>query len=66
MKKDDILYKIRKIGELVGERSVFRIGVDSKNGRIDLLSIDVCDKISMKEIAKIPNDELLEAPDYIG
>lgn len=64
MKKKDIVYKIRKIGELMGERSVFRIGVDTKNDRIDLLSVEVC--ILEKVGGKNAIIELPEEPDYIG
>ena len=53
-------YKLRKIGELVGERSVFRIGVDTKNNKIDLLSVDVCTSNEEAE------ERQATIPDYIG
>lgn len=59
----DVLQKIKKIGKLMGERSVFRIGVDTKNGRIDLLSVDVCNVGSEEVVAELPETEI---PDYIG
>jgi len=60
--KKDILYKIKKIGELMGEKSVFRIGVDPKAKRLDLLSVYVCDlEEDKKAIAELPDDS-----DYIG
>ena len=60
--KKDILYKIKKIGELMGEKSVFRIGVDKKEKRLDLLSVYVCDlEEDKKAIAELPDDS-----DYIG
>lgn len=60
MKKNkNVLYKIKKIGELMGEKTVFRIGVNTRNGRIDLLSVDVCFPEQTKEI-------IAEIPDYIG
>ena len=63
-KKMDIEYKLKKIGELMGERSVFRVGVDIKNNKIDLLSVDAClgaEKSRDKAIVELP-----EEPDYIG
>lgn len=64
MKNKDIGYKLKKIGELMGERSVFRIGVDLKNNRIDLLSVDACISKNEKESKAIV--ELPEDTDYIG
>ena len=62
-KKMDIGYKLKKIGELMGERSVFRVGVDIKNNKIDLLSVDACTKDVSKEKAIV---ELSKETDYIG
>ena len=59
--KEDLWNKIKKIGGLMGEKTVFKIGVDTKNGKIDLLSVDVCSEEDNKEIiAELPD------PDYIG
>jgi len=58
----DIMYKIKKISELMGETTVFRVGVDSKNKKIALLSVDLSES-AMKdkvEIAELPETE------YIG
>lgn len=63
-KEKDIGYKIRKIGELMGNKAVIRIGVDVKNGRIDLLSVDAC--ISKREADQKAIIELPLEPDYIG
>lgn len=57
----DILQRIKIISKLMGEKTVFRIGVDSKEGKINLLSADAClpRKTSTKGVAT-------EIPDYIG
>lgn len=57
---ENVLYKIKKIGKLMGEKTVFRIGVDTKNGRIDLLSVDNCLQ------ADDNKDIIAELPGYIG
>ena len=59
----DIMQKIQEIGKLMGNRSIFRVGVDPKNGRIDLLSVDACNGDSKEVIAELPETEL---SDYIG
>ena len=62
MKGENVLDKIKKVGKILGERTVFTIGVDSKNERIDLISVEIC---QTKGEVKRPIAELPEM-DYIG
>ena len=59
----DVMQKIKRIGALVGEKSVFRIGIDSRNGKVDLLSVEICDAEFKSAIAELPETDI---PDYIG
>ncbi|MBU0628262.1 MAG: hypothetical protein KKC75_03665 [Nanoarchaeota archaeon] len=62
MKNENVLQKIKKVGEILGEKTIFTIGVDSKNQRIDLISVDICHTRGevKKQIAQLPPAE------YIG
>jgi hypothetical protein len=60
MKGKDVMYKMKKIGELMGGITVFRVGVDSKKKDVRLLSADL---YSSKEE---PKETVVEIPDYIG
>lgn len=63
-KKDDLTYKLKRISELMGDKAVFRIGVDIENKRIDLLSVDAY----ISEEDKVARDKkaIIEIPEYIG
>jgi hypothetical protein len=64
-KETNIAEKLRKIGELMGT-SIFRIGVDAKTNRIDILSVSaVLEEPSEPETEKV-TFTLPESPDYIG
>jgi len=54
--------KMKKIGKLMGGKAVFRIGVDHKSDRIDLLSVDLCSLEEENESKKVAT----KIPDYIG
>ena len=59
--KMNIMTRIKRIGELVGEKSIIRIGVDPINREIELLSVDVCTKKPIE-----PKEIDVEVPEYIG
>jgi len=56
-----IEHKIKKITKIIGERSVFTIGVDSKNNKMDIISIEVCVPEGIKQL-----QEKEMVIDYVG
>jgi hypothetical protein len=60
IKKDALENKIREISEIIGERTIFRIGVDHSTGEMMLLSVDCLGP------NKKGNPSKQEIPNYIG
>ena len=49
--------KLAKIAEVTGQRFVIKVGVDHKNNKIDLLSINFCGEATEeKEVIELPKD----------
>jgi len=60
-KSKRIEYKLKKIGEILGEKAVVRIGLNPEAKNLDIISIDV-----LFDENKVKDEPLEPKIDYVG
>ena len=54
----EVEQKIKEIQTIMGENTLFSVGVDSMQKRMDIIEAKIC--------REVPNFDIMEEPDYMG